>query len=180
MSDPVTEPAGNLATPPAPPAAPAPAFSQDDVNRFVAEEKRKWKQQQDEATNRAKQQAEEAAASARGEFEQLATERASRIVALESEHQTVTERLTAMEAEIERQVKARLRALPEEIRAMAPDADALTRYAWLEKAETAAAKLVQVVPTNGTPGGPRGIGTAVATATDTDLIAKKRAQMTGR
>lgn len=187
MSDPTPQPTGISAPPPtapeapsaSPPATPAP-LTQEQVNAIIADERRKWKQQQDAAAAKVRQEAEEAAAASRGEFEKLATERASRIAQLETEHTTATERLAAYQSEMERQIKARLRTLPEEIRAMAPDGDALTRYAWLEKAEAAAAKLVAIVPTNGTPAGPRGVGTAVAGATDTDLLAKKRAQMLGR
>ncbi|RTL01216.1 MAG: hypothetical protein EKK59_03335 [Neisseriaceae bacterium] len=186
MSDPTPQPTGNSATPPTPeaPASPAaatpPTLTQEQVNAIIADERRKWKQQQDAIATKARQEAEEAAAASRGEFEKLASERAARIAQLETEHTTAAEQLAAYQSEMERQVKARLRALPEEIRAMAPDGDALTRFAWLEKAEAAAAKLIAVVPTNGTPAGPRGVGTAVAGATDTDLLAKKRAQMLGR
>lgn len=155
-------------------------LSQEQFNAALAAEKRKWKQEQETAAQRAKQEAEDAAATQRGEFERLAGERAARITALEQEQTTTTERLTAYEAEMERQIKARLKALPEEIRAMAPEGDALARYAWLEKAEAAASKLA-ASRTPGTPSGPRGTGgtQSAAPGNQQDLIAQKRARMGG-
>lgn len=158
-----------------PPAATQEAsrFSQDQLNTLLAEEKRKWKQQHDEAARKVRQEAEEAAAAQRGEFEKLATERASRIAALETDLASRDARITALTEEIERQSKARLRALPEEIRAMAPEGDVLALYAWLGKAEAAAAKIGAPAPA-GTPPGPRGSGAAPLQTGD-DLVARKRA-----
>jgi hypothetical protein len=154
-------------------------LTQEQFNAAIAAEKRRWKAEQAQAETRAKQEAEDAARAAQGEFQALAEQRQQRITALETEHATTAERLTAYEAEMERQIKARLRALPEEIRAMAPEGDALARYAWLEKAETAAAKLA-ATRTPGTPSGPRGTGAAGSVATNNDdLIAKKRASIGG-
>lgn len=187
MSEPTTpQPAGNPATepaqpPPAPSAAITPAFTQEQFNAALAEEKRKWKKQQDETAAELKRKADDEAAAARGEFEKIAGERGARVTALETELEglrtSTQERLTALETEMGRQIKARLKELPEEIKAMAPEGDTLTRFAWLDKAEAAAAKLTAAPsapkPPLGTPPGPRGSGTATNTHTP-DLAAQKR------
>ena len=168
--------------PPAPPPqatppAPSAGFSQEDVNRFVAEERRKWQATQKEAADKAKREADDKAAAERGEYERLAAERGSRVATLEAEATTTAERLSAYEAEMERQIKARLRALPEEIRAMAPEADTLARFAWLDKAEAAAAKLgqAQAQAAPGTPRGPVGGGAPAAIGATGDTLQQKRA-----
>jgi hypothetical protein len=81
--------------------------------------------------------------------------------------------LTVFAEEMERQAKARVRALPDELKAMAPEGDVLALYSWLTKAEAAAAKLAPK-PATGTPPGPQGQGIAPM-ATPNDLIARKRA-----
>lgn len=145
----------------------------DEVNAAL----RTLQQQQAEREQAEKQAADKAAAE-RGEFEKLASERGSRLAAIEAEHGTATQRLSAYEAEMEKQFKARLKVLPEAIREMAPEGDVLTRYGWLDKAEGAAAKLGTLASPRGTPGGPRGTGgTATASVTDADLIAEKRARI---
>lgn len=181
MSDPTPQPAGQTpANPPTeptaqPPASSAAQFTQDQLNAAIAEEKRKWKQAQAAEVAEAARKAAEAEAATKGEFEKLATDRQARITALEAEQATSTERLVAYEGEMERQIKARLRALPEEIRAMAPEGDTLARFAWLDKAEAAAQKL-SATQTPGTPTGPRGTGAAPPiAATATDLASKKKA-----
>jgi hypothetical protein len=163
-------------TPPAPQPE-APKFTQDDVNRMIADEKRKLKQQQDEAATKIKREAEEKAALEKGEFEKLANERGARLQQVEAEAMTATERISAYEAEMERQFKARLKALPEEIREMEPGGDMLTRFAWLPKAEAAAVKLAATPvarPILSSPGGPRGTGHSTTTH-GPDLAAQKRA-----
>jgi hypothetical protein len=178
MSDPTPQPAGNPApadpTPAQPPASSAATFTQDQFNTAMAEEKRKWKAQQDAAAERARKEAEDKAAQEKGEFEKLATDRATRITALEAEHTTAQEQLTKYQEEMERQIKARLKALPDEIKAMAPEGDTLMRFAWLDKAEQAAQKLT-ATRTPGTPPGPRGSGAVPATNGTPDLIAQKKA-----
>lgn len=182
MSEPTPQPAGNPAStdptpsPAQPPASSAATFTQDQLNAAIAEEKRKWKAQQDAAADKARKDAEEKAAAEKGEFEKLATDRATRITALEAEQAGAAERVAAYEAEMERQIKARLRSLPEEIRAMAPEGDTLTRFAWLDKAEQAAAKLA-ATRTPGTPPGPRGTGAAPPSSATAgaDALAQKRA-----
>jgi hypothetical protein len=147
----------------------------DEVNGEL-QKLRTERQKQEQA---AKAEADKQAA-ARGEFEKLATERGVRVLELESETAKTSERIAAYEAEMERQIKVRLRPLPDEIKAMAPDGDALARYAWLEKAEAAAQKLA-ATRTPGTPGGPRGSGAqpAVNGAGADDLKQAKRAQVGG-
>jgi hypothetical protein len=150
-------------------------LTQEQFNAALAEEKRKWKQQQDAIADRARKDAEDKAAQEKGEFEKLASERGQRLAQIEAEHATANEQLTAYREEMERQIKARLRSLPEEIRAMAPEGDSLVRFAWLEKAEAAAAKLAATT-TPGTPAGPRGSGTPPSpTAGSSDAMARKKA-----
>lgn len=149
-------------------------FTQDDVNRLLAEEKRKAKADQDTKVARERQAAEDAAKLAAGEFQTVAEHRAARIAELEAKTQTTEERLTAVSEAMEKQAKARLRTLPEEIRAMAPEGDVLALYSWLEKAEAAAAKIGQQQRTVGTPSGPRGSGGAPPAGGAGDLAAQKR------
>lgn len=87
----------------------------------------------------ARKQAEQEAAQ-RGEYEKLANERGTRLTALEADHATATEQRDALAAEMERQIKARIKALPEKLQALMPDGDTLTRYTHLAKLEAAAAE----------------------------------------
>lgn len=150
----------------------------DEVNTELGE-LRAWKAKQEKAdadAAKARQADADKAALEKGEFEKLAGERGTRITALEADAASKTERLATYEAEMEKQIKARLKALPEAIREMAPEGDLLSRYAWLDKAESAAAKLgtTQAATPRGTPAGPRGTGTATPNKPDTDLIEEKR------
>lgn len=165
-------------TPPAPQPE-APKFTQDDVNRMLADEKRKLKQQQDDAAAKIKREAEEKAALEKGEYEKLASERGSRLAQIEAEYTTTAERVTAYEAEMERQIKARLKALPEAIRDLDPGGDMLTRFAWLPKAEALAASFAAPSPApRGTPPGARQSSTSSAPNMDA-IIAEKRARIGG-
>lgn len=178
MSDPIPTPAPEPAPQTQPPVVSSAAFTQEQLNSAIADEKRKWKQQQDAAIADAKRIAAEQEAAAKGEFEKLANERGQRLATIEAEHTTATERLTAMEAEMERQIKARLKGLPEEIRDMAPEGDALMRFAWLEKAEIAASKLTipqAPRPPLGTPSGARNGTGGPSGQSPADLMAQKRA-----
>lgn len=148
----------------------------DEVNT-QAQELAEWKRKReaaDAAADKQRQADADKAAHEKGEFEKLASDRAARIAALESEHGTATEQLTKYQEEMERQVKARLRSLPEEIKALDPGGDVLTRFAWLEKAEAAAAKLAGQAAPRGTPPGPRGNGATPAPGS-ADIIAQKKA-----
>lgn len=163
--DPGTPSGGN---PPAPaPASPPPVqpqassaatFTQEQLNAALAEEKRKWKKQQDEAAAKARQEAEEKAALEKGEFEKLAGERGSRLAQIETEHTTLQERHTALTEAMEAQIKQRIKLLPEEMRELLGDGDVLARYTQLGKLEAAAAKLTTVPRGPGTPPGPRPAG----------------------
>lgn len=178
MSDPVTDPAGNPGPVDPQPQPSAAAFTQDDVNRFLADERRKWKQQQDQAAARARQEAEEAAAKEKGEFEKLAGERGARLEAIEREHQSAQAALAARDALLEQQVKARLKNLPEAARSKMPAGDVIAQISWLDAVEAATQAALPRTP--GTPGGPRGSGAPGAPANPlSDLIAEKRARIGG-
>lgn len=172
MSDPIAQPG----TPPAValnPDVPAehmiPKSRFDEVNTRLRElEAEKAKRDQSERA------AADKAAAERGEWERLAGERQARLDAAESLSATAAERITAYEAEMERQYKARVKELPQEIRDMEPEGDALSRFAWIPKAEAAALKLA-ATRTPGTPSGPRGTGAAPAPYSTADLVAHKRA-----
>ena len=117
-------------------------LTQEQVNAILADEKRTWKRQQDEAAAKVKREAEEAAAKQAGEWEKLATTAATERDRVTAEHTTATERLTALTDAMEKQIKARIKALPDELQGLIPDtADVLTRYELIGKAEAAAAKL---------------------------------------
>lgn len=119
----------------------------------------------------AQREAAEREAAAKGEFEKLANERGQRLSQVEQEAKRTAEQVEAYAAEMERQIKARLRALPDAIKAMAPDGDTLARFAWLEKAEAAAAEFTPAAP-RGTPTGAR--GTVAPANGAADLVARKR------
>jgi hypothetical protein len=161
MSDPVTVTTPGIASVPAAttaPAvtAPAPGFTQDDVNRLLAEDRRKHAEKLKSEAEKIRLQTEETARAAAGQHEQLAAERAARITALEAEQATAQERATALTEAMELHIKTRLKALPEPIRALAPTGDALMRFTWLAQAEEAAQQLAATTPPpTGTPTGPR-------------------------
>jgi hypothetical protein len=116
-------------------------FTQEDVNRLLAEEKRKLKQQQTEAADKARREAEEKAALEKGEFEKLATQRGSELAQTKATLEAATARIEAYEAVLERQIKARVKSLPEKVRGKLPDGDTLTRHAWLEMVEELAGEV---------------------------------------
>lgn len=121
----------------------------------------------------AEQQAQEQAAQQRGEWERLATERLSRAETAEQQATAQQDRITVLEAEMQRQVKTRRQALPDTLRDLMPDgADVLDQFAWLEKAEKA---VRQQAPT-GTPAGPRGVGQVGRSDTEAQarILAEKR------
>lgn len=153
----------------------------DEVNRELAD-MRKWRQEREQAdaqaTKKQQQEADKQAA-AKGEFERLAAERQAKIDTLEQQSSDTSTRLQALTDAMEKQIKVRAKALPDELQAMIPDdADVLTRYELVGKAEQAAAKLVASAPTRtaGTPPGPRGNG-APSTAGQPDLVSTKKTQV---
>lgn len=152
-------------------------FTQDELNAFLAEERRKLQQQQRDTDAKTKADAEAKAAEANGEFQKLANQRQADLDRLTAERTTEQEQLTAYRDEMERQVVERIRALPEELRTLDPGGDALARFTWLGKAEAAAAKLTQAqqVRSPGTPPGPRGGMIASAGTTSEEILARKRA-----
>lgn len=152
----------------------------DEINRELVEA-RKWRQQREQADEVAKKKQQKDAdeqAQQKGEFEKLAVERQTRLDALEQQQASTSERLQALTDAMEKQIRSRLKALPDELRDLVPDeADVLTRYDLIGKAEIAAQKLApaQVQPrTAGTPAGPQGNG-ARSTAGQPDLVTRKKA-----
>lgn len=141
-------------------------MSQAQVNAILAKERKAWQTAADtKAADDLKVK--------QGEWEALASQRKADLDRTQAELERRDERLAALSEEMDKQAKARVRALPDEIRAMAPEGDVLALYAWLTKAEAAAAKLAPK-PATGTPPGPRGNGAAPMSTPD-DLIARKRA-----
>lgn len=169
MSDDTTATqAGDSAEPtPGTPGTPTPRpLTQDDLNRILAAEKRKWQQQ-------AKRDADEAAAAAQGEYKTLAEQRAARIAELEQQSTDAAASLARYQAEVQQQIAARANALPEELRVLQPDGDPLLVYRWLAKAEAAAQKLTAAA-TTGTPTGARGQRQDTTDISIADLAAAKR------
>ena len=145
------------------------AFSQEDLNRILAANKREWEKQ-------AKRAADDAKAAAQGEFQTLAEQRAARIAELEQQATTAAAIVERYQAEVQAEVDARVKQLPQELRALQPDGDPLVVYAWLKKAEAAASKLTAATAAHATPPGPAGTGGGpFVTATPADVIARKRA-----
>lgn len=163
-------------TPPSaqPPAQSVATFTQEQLNAALAEEKRKWKRQQDEAAAEAKRKADEDAKAKAGEWEKLANERAARVTELEQADATAQERLAAYEGVLTAQIKARAKALPEAARAKLPDGDPLAQLAWLDAVEAAVQAATPAVtkPVLRTPAGGTG---STAPQSASDLVAAKRA-----
>ncbi len=183
MADTTDTQAGNPAAEPQTTTAAPGTFTQEQINTFIANEKRQWQSAQKAAADKIKADAEAAAAAEKGEFKTLAEQRAARIAELEATDGSRQERLTALEAEIKAQSDARLKALPKEIAEMKPETDdPLIVYRWLARAEQAAVKLTgaaQPIVNRGTPPGPRNSG-ALAVASNgpsNDVLAEKRARM---
>lgn len=112
-------------------------------------------------------------AAQRGEFEKLANERGTRLTQLEVDAQRATERAETLAAEMEKQIKTRLKALPEELQALMPDGDTLVRYTHLGKLEAAAVKLLpQRTPPPATDAAARGrsASTTDAVQAQTDVL----------
>lgn len=156
-------PAGTAATSP---ANDGKVLTQEQFNAALAKERKAW-----EAS--AKARSDEEIKIKQGEWEAVANERKQALDKLTAEIADRDSRLQTFAEEMERQAKARVRALPDELKAMAPEGDVLALYSWLSKAEAAAAKLAPK-PATGTPPGPQGQGMAPM-ATSNDLIARKRA-----
>lgn len=170
-AQPITD-TGTGSTPDAPAGTPPaatsePGLTQAQVNAILAKERKAW-----EAA--AKQRADDDLKAKQGEWEALATQRQQALDRTQAELESRDQRLAALSEEMDKQAKARVRVLPDELKAMAPEGDVLALYAWLSKAEAAAAKLAPK-PATGTPPGPRGTGSAPMSTPD-DLIARKRAQ----
>ncbi len=146
----------------------------DEVNKELQALRTAAQRREQEERTAADEQAKQ-----KGEWERLATERQARLEKIESELPTVASRAEAYAAAMEAQIKARVKALPEELRDLMPEGDVLTRYDQLGKLEAAAAKLTLAPPApRGTP--PGGGRTTPSSAPNMDaIIAEKRARMGG-
>jgi hypothetical protein len=103
-----------------------------------------------------------------GEFQRLyETEKQQR-----QEVEARAARAEALETALTAHVKELARDLPEDLRALMPEASPDVQLEWLTRARKAAAKLTEQ-RTPGTPPGPKGNGTV--TPTTPDLVAQKRA-----
>jgi len=138
-----------------------------EVNDALAELRRKDAERETREKSAAEQRAKE-----QGQWEKLASDRETELATLKPQVETTTARAQALEEVMEKQIKERAKALPEELRAMMPDGDVLAQFAWLGKAEIAAQKLV-IQRSPGTPVGPSGIG--VTAPPVGDVVAQKRA-----
>lgn len=164
-------------TPPAPGAGAT--LTQEQVNAIVAEERRKWKAAQDAAAAAARRKADEAAAQAAGEWQTVAQAAQAERDRLAAARTADAARLTALTESMEKQINARVRALPEALRDLIPaDADVLTRYDLIGKAEAAAQTLAGDAPPRGTHAGPSRSQAAAASA-DEAILADKRARFGG-
>jgi hypothetical protein len=146
-----------------------------EVNDALAELKRK------DAEREAKERAEtEKRAKEQGQYKELVEAKDRELGELKPQVESATARTKALEEVMEAQVKERAKALPDELRAMMPDGDVLAQFAWLGKAEAAAAKL-QIARSPGTPPGPRGSGAQSSPgAVDMEALkAEKRARIGG-
>jgi seryl-tRNA synthetase len=140
----------------------------------VLQENKRLKDEQAARDEKARKETE-ARAKAQGEWEKLATDKDTELTALKPQLQTAQERLAAYEQLMTDEIKERMKALPDEIKAMKPDGDVLQQRTWLQKAEAAAAKL-SIARSPGTPAGPTGSGgTSTPHTTVEEIAARKRA-----
>lgn len=106
----------------------------------------------------AKQKADEEEAVKRGEFERLATERATLLEAEKQQREALAARVQAFEDRERQRIDAGLAAIPDDLKAFDPGADAPLdqRAAWFDKAAALAAERAKTAPTNlRTPQTPR-------------------------
>lgn len=102
-------------------------FTQDDVNRFVAEEKRKWKEKQDEADNEKK-----------GEYKTLAEQRGTKIAELEPQ----VERASRLAERWNTHIDTVIKDWPAEVKLTDPGTDDVeARLKWLDTYAPLAEKL---------------------------------------
>lgn len=149
-----------------------PKFTQADLDRIAGEarksEREKAKREKEEE-DKARQEAADKEAGKHKElaakFEKERDDMKSDLDALQTKHDALCEKLTAI-------VEADIKALPEELRSLAPSS-LEDRLEWLPKAKTTAAKLERD-PAPGNPKGPRSTGTNQPDAVK-DAIARKRA-----
>lgn len=141
----------------------------DEVNTALADLRRKEQEREQQARQETERRAKE-----QGQYKELVEAKERELGELKPRVETLQERVKSFETVMETQVKARLTALPEEIRAMLPQGDVLAQFDWLAKAEAAAAKLARE-RSPGTPVGPRGTGAMPALTPEADAVARKRA-----
>ncbi len=161
-------------------AAPV-ASAQDDERKELRAEAAKYRTERNalrselDALKGAQEAQKRAEAEKAGEYQTLYEREKARAAELEPHR----ERAERLEAALAQHVKELARDLPEDLRALMPDAPAEAQLDWLGKARKAAAKLTEQ-RTPGTPAGPRGNG-SVSGATDinAEMIAQKRRQISG-
>ncbi len=117
---------------------------------------------------------EREAAEKQGEYQSLYEREKARAAELEPHR----ERAERLEAALASHVKDLARDLPEDLRALMPDAPAETQLEWIGKARKAAAKLTEQ-RTPGTPSGPKGNG-SVNGAADQSAIERERLRQSSR
>lgn len=154
-------------------------FTQAELDRVVQQRLAEEKDRAKKAVQKDKEAADEAARLKAGEFETLATERGAKVTTLEQQVETLTAQLKTYQDAIAAQLTERVKALPEELRALDPDGDPVARLAWLVKAEAAAKKLAPTATTTtvttGTPRGAASIATSSGSnATAAEVEARKR------
>jgi hypothetical protein len=154
-ADPPKDDTGDKADPPAPKSD---AFTQEQVNSLLAEERRKTeariKAKADEDKRKADEQRERDEAAKRGDFEKVKADLETSLHTVEQERDALQERLDKALKTIEASVKASWEAVPEEVRDLydGDDTDALRKHEFLTKPATT--KLIERLTT--TP--PRGNG----------------------
>lgn len=161
------------ATPPAP--AEEKKFSQADFDAAIKERLERERKTASEKHQKDKDAAAEQERIKAGESQAVAEERLTKLQAAEAERDRLKTDHAALVEVVKKENQARMKALPEELRAMIPDGDDVTAQRELIiKAEAAAAKLgISRAP--GTPPGPRGSGAPNGTPPAEAAAAKKRA-----
>lgn len=145
----------NTETPPKETKAADESIPRSRLNEEI--NKRKEAEKLAEKLQKEQRERDEAAATEKGEWKNVADTRAARIAELEAEVAKLkerAERADVLEGQVRTSLKSRLEALPEEVRALAPDADGdmVALEKWLPNAE----KLAQKQGTNGATGDGKG------------------------
>lgn len=109
-------------------------FTQDDVDRFIADRLAREKAKREKDTTKAREEAEAKALEEQQEYQELATKRQQRIETLEAEVDrlsAVEEKATKYEGALTQHLETRMEGIPAGIQSLLKDRDPVDQMAWL-------------------------------------------------